>query len=317
MGLDENQVSVRSIGSGEVRAGNDIKHEVLTVSAENRLIDEVIENWHAIGFVTHAIDFEASAVFRTTERFIRRKDDESEVNVMLDIGHRRTQVIIGRGRELIFYKPIEVGGWQFTHAVSRKLGITFEEASTLRLRLGQTAETVVAIGSDAVRQAVYDAMRPIADHLAREVTTCLRYYSVNFRGLRPQRVRVVGGEAADPSVLSVLGGVLPVPVELGRPIANADMSAMKVNDRTGPLANWTLAFGLALHNTKGPFPDKLGTSRATQIATDVTTAMTPIPTSTSNQTSTHSPIPAPLPNVPDHSTDDTRSQAYMEAGHDA
>lgn len=308
IGIEESQISVRSVGTGEVRAGNEIKQEVLAVAVENRLIDELIEGWHAIGFIPRAIDFEASALFRTIERFIRRKDDESEVNVLLDVGYRRTQVIIGRGRQLIFYKPIEVGGWQFTHAVSRKLGITFEEASTLRLRLGQTAETVAVVGSDAVRQAVYDAVRPIVDHLAREVTTCLRYYSVNFRGQRPQRVRVVGGEAADPTVLAVLGGVLPVPVEAGKPLANADMSAMKVSDRSGPLAGWTLAFGLALHGAKGTFPDKLGISRAAQVnSIDAqTVASTPVPVATQTSTAvSDQPI-----------TDESRSQAYMEAGHD-
>jgi Tfp pilus assembly PilM family ATPase len=182
-------------------------------------------------------------------------------------------VLIGRGRGLCFYKPVEVGAWQLTHAVSRKLGISVDEAWTLRHRLIETAHQTRVIGSDAVRQAVFDAARPIVDHLAREIGSCLRYYSVNFRGARPGRVRVVGGEAADPAVLDVLGGVLPLPVEAGRPIANADMSAMKVADRSGNLATWSVAFGLALHGTKGPFPDRLGGPRVAGRGVDFVTSV--------------------------------------------
>jgi Tfp pilus assembly PilM family ATPase len=252
------------IPCGEVRSGAGTQQEVLGILADSNSIDSFVESWHALGFVPTGLDFEPLALYRTVGRFARRRDDAQEVNVVLDFGLRRTHMLIGRGRGLSFFKCIEVGGWQLTHAVSRKLGITTEEAWTLRNRLIETASTVDVTGSDPVRQAVFDATRPLVDHLAREVVNCLRYFSVNFRGSRPTRLRVAGNEAGDPSVLRVLSDALPLTVEPSRALLNADLSRMKPHDRSGVLATWSLAFGLGLRDAEGPFPDRTGASRESQ-----------------------------------------------------
>jgi hypothetical protein len=183
-----------------------------------------------------SLDFEPSAIYRSIERFLRRREDEREVNVLTDIGLRRTKVIIGRGREIHFLKPIEVGGQQLNEAVAHKLGISFEEARALRQRIAERVADVST--SDSVRQAVYDTTRMLLETLGREIGLCLRYYSVTFRGQRPSRVRLVGGEANDPQVESVLNSALSIPVEASKPLANVDTSRMKPHDRQGNLCDW-------------------------------------------------------------------------------
>ncbi len=273
-GPDEPRIGL--IPCGEVRSGTGMQHEVLGILADSSRIDSLIESWHALGFVPVGLDFEPLALYRTVGRFARRRDDAQEVNVILDFGLRRTHMLIGRGNGLSFFKSIEVGGWQLTHAVSRKLGITTEEAWTLRNRLIETASSVDVMGSDPVRQAVFDATRPLVDHLAREVVSCLRYFSVNFRGSRPTRLRVAGNEAGDPSVLRVLADVLPLTVEPSRALLNADLSRMKPHDRSGVLATWSLAFGLSLRDAEGPFPDRTGASRESQVASGSATSPAPV-----------------------------------------
>ena len=49
----------------------------------------------------------------------------------MDVGQRRTQVVIGRGRDISFMKPIELGSYHFHEAVSKKLGITVDEARAI------------------------------------------------------------------------------------------------------------------------------------------------------------------------------------------
>ena len=259
---DEARVEV--IPAGEVRHGGDSKSEVIAVCALNADIDGLVEEWHRCGFRLASIDFEPAALYRSVERFIRRRDDEAEVNVLVDVSNRRTTVLIGRGRELSFHKSIEIGGAMLTHAVSRKLGISMADADTLRIRLADTFDQVRTIGSDPVRQAVVDSVRPIIEELARELALCLRYFSVNFRGQRPSRVRLVGGEASDPTLAQLLGNALPVPIESAKPIANADMSRMRAADRNTRLGEFTHAFGLALKFTKGNFADRSGNARGIQ-----------------------------------------------------
>ena len=261
-GVDDRNAIVRAIPAGEVRHGNETRQEIIALCVRNGDVDTLVEAWHRTGFRPIGIDFEPAAIYRSVERFVRRRDDEAEVNVIVDVGSRRTMVVIGRGREMNFLKSFEIGGGMLTHAVARKLGIGIADAETLRLRLADTHDQARAIGTDPVRQAVIDAIRPICEEAAREVALCLRYYSVNFRGQRPSRVRIVGGESADPTVMQLLANALPVPVEAGKPILNADCSLMKAADRTDAMGEWTHAFGLALKPTKGNFADRSGTSRA-------------------------------------------------------
>jgi type IV pilus assembly protein PilM len=255
---------VRWITAGEVRQGTDNKLELILLVADASDVDSFVESWHAIGYEPAAIDFEPMAIYRSLERFVRRKDDEQDVNVLLDIGARRSQILIGRGRELNFYKTIDVGGRSLTQTIAHKLAITEAEARTLRERLAATSLPVEMLAGDPVREAVYDTLRPAIETLAREVSLCLRYYSVNFRGRRPLRVRLVGGEAGDPIISQILGLLLPVPIETAVPLINADMSGMKMLDRTSAAPAWTTAFGLSLRFCTGSLPDRAGPSRTVQ-----------------------------------------------------
>ncbi len=269
--VDE-QATVRAIPAGEVRQGSDTRHEVIAISVRKATADDLVEQWHAAGFRPVAFDLDLTALYRGIDRFVRRRDDEAEVNVLVEIGHRRTLVLIGRGREMNFCKSIEIGGAMLTNAIARKLGISFADASTLRQRLSETHEQSATIGNDPVRQAVIDTIRPIVEELGREAALCLRYFSVNFRGQRPSRMRLVGTESNDRTLTALLAKAIPVPVEAGRTIANADLSQMKAADRADGLGDWSLAFGLALKFTTGSFPDRLGMPRSMLRPNSVVTA---------------------------------------------
>ncbi len=261
--FDTENAHVQFCPAGEVRQGADMRQEVIVLAARHSEVDDYLEQLHRCGAVVSSLDVEPCAIYRTIERFIRRREDEGEVFVVVDVGMRRSQVVIGRGREISFLKTIEIGSRQMLEAVSTKVGITFEEARALRRRLGESGlgETADAARRDPVRQAVYDATRSIMEELGREISLCLRYFSVTFRGQRPDKVRLLGGEACDPQLHSVLNTTLPIPVEAGRPLYSVDTSRMKPAERRGPMSEWALALGLALRKTQGTFGGRDGKPR--------------------------------------------------------
>jgi hypothetical protein len=112
-----------------------------------------------------------------------------------------------------------------------------------------------------VRQAVYDATRSTIEDLAREVSLCLRYHSVTFRGQRPSRLRVLGGEAGDPQLIAILTSALPIPVQASRPLASVNISRMRQSDRQGHLGEWAVAFGAGLKLTRSYFGSRDGRRR--------------------------------------------------------
>jgi type IV pilus assembly protein PilM len=138
--FDQQEGRVEFIPAGEVRHGSEVRQEVIALGAKLNDIDRFLEQLHPSGAVIDSLDAEPCALYRCIARFVRRRDDEQEIHVLIDVGTNRTQVLIGKGREISFFKSIDIGGGRFNESVSRKLGITIEEARTLRRHIA-TAPT--------------------------------------------------------------------------------------------------------------------------------------------------------------------------------
>jgi type IV pilus assembly protein PilM len=264
------EAHLRFLPAGEVRQGTDSRQEVIVLAARKSEVDTFICQLHRSGVLIESLDFEPAALYRSVHRFIRRREDEQEVHVLVDIGGECTQVVIGRGETISFVKSIAIAGNNLNDSVARKLGITPDEARSLRRRLIEASVAPLAQEEDAakadtrrdpVRDAVFDATRSIMETLASEVSLCLRYHSVTFRGHRPTRIRIVGGEAADPRIIAAFNAALPIPAAAGRPLHSVDTSQMRSTDRRGFMSEWTTAFGLALKLTSDRFGARDGKQR--------------------------------------------------------
>jgi type IV pilus assembly protein PilM len=259
--FDVDQARIEFLPAGEVRQGTEARQEVIVLGAKNSDIENYLQQLDQCGVVVKALDSEITGLFRTFERFIRRREDEQDVQMLIDIGARRTQVVIGKGRDVSFYKPVEIGGLHLLDAISRKLSITIDEARALRHRLLDAEETAEPVRKDPVRQAVMDATRSVAEELAQELAMCQRYFTVTFRGHRPTRARLLGGEATDPQLQSIIQQTLNIAVEAGRPLYSVDTARMRAVDRRGPMSQWALAMGLSLRFVPGYFPARDGRPR--------------------------------------------------------
>jgi type IV pilus assembly protein PilM len=110
--FDTDSASIQILPAGEVRQGIDVRQEVVVLAARHEDVNNLLEQMHRCGVAVESLDIEAAALYRSQERFIRRREDEQDVNVMVDVGYRRTQVVIGRGRDISFMKPIDLGSQQ-------------------------------------------------------------------------------------------------------------------------------------------------------------------------------------------------------------
>jgi len=103
------------------------------------------------------------------------------------------------------------------------------------------------VDRDSVNWTLHDAVRGEAEQLAKEISLCLRYCSVTFRGLRPTRVALTGGEAYDPALLKLLGNGLDCECVVGEPLRGIDLGDADLgSERRGVLTEWSVATGLAL-----------------------------------------------------------------------
>ena len=264
-GLDPEKDSMDYMVAGSVRQGDEIKNELILFATDSETIKDHIATLEQADLRPVAIDTIPCALFRSFERSLRRQEDRDRTAVFVDVGSRFTTVVFGREGEISFIKQIQIGGQKFTKEIAAKLGISNAEAEMLQeaLRVDPGLLSLKAdIGEQApaeswhnidmsTRQVMVDAVSAVADDLVKEISLCLRYYTVTFRGKRVERAVFAGGGAYEDILLNILKRKLAVEIELAQPLRGFDLSngRIKVNfdsDRRGLFCEWAVAVGLAL-----------------------------------------------------------------------
>ncbi len=223
--------------AGEVRQGEDSRQEIILLAAPSAKVHEVLDATVRAGGTPTAIECVPSALARCLSHGEELKPD-AEAQVLLDVGYSSTKVLVVRSGRVVFFKLIDLGGRQFNDAVAKKLRLSPADAAETR-RQPMSGDQGAAVG---VQRAVFDAVRPLMADLAREVSLCLRYYSVTFRGRRPERAFVVGGEAGDPCLVKVLQEESGVAV-VGEQESQGAMPGQGVAGLNG---QWMVAAGLSM-----------------------------------------------------------------------
>lgn len=236
--------------AGEIRQGAEVRDEIILMGVRAEAVEAHLAMLDQMKLTVLAIDAEPACLFRSFERFLRRAADTSSVTVLIEIGASATRVLIARGRSVSFVKNIDIGGRNLTRAVAETLGLSQAEAAQLRLRHmhGYDDEpAAVSTGQEQVTRALYDAIRPTVEQLAHEISLCLRYYAVTFRGEKPQSIALLGGEAYDQCMRKLLNENLNIECAVGRPLHQVDLSLVDLGaNRRGMLSEWAVPAGLAL-----------------------------------------------------------------------
>jgi type IV pilus assembly protein PilM len=250
-GLDPEKDAMDYIVAGNVRQGDEIKNELILFATDNEIIKNHIDMIEQSGLQPVSIDIIPCALFRSFERSLRRQEDRENAVVFVDIGSCYTTIVFGRDGEICFVKQIKIGAGNFNSEVAAKLGITSREAEVLRKELQAETEQGKQKIDASARQGMVDAISKVAEELAKEISLCLRYYSVTFRGKRVERAVFTGGGSYEKILLDIMRRQLTVVIEIAQPLRGCEISKEKVNPdmysrRNGLLCEWAIAVGLSL-----------------------------------------------------------------------
>jgi type IV pilus assembly protein PilM len=265
--LEGQSARVEHLFAGEVRHGDDVRDEVILMAAPDSVLRRHIELLSASGLRIEAIDATPSALARCFGRFVRRESDANIVKVFVDIGRSCSKIMIMRGQRVVFFKLIDIGGSSFDRAVSEHLKLSLSDAVELRRRLmgkpmtDEDADQPL-FGSNRrqnTERAVYEATRSLIGDLAREIGLCLRYYSVTFRGARPDHLCLIGGEAREAQLTKGIAEGLGMEVSVAEPMSGIDLHGTQIHaERRGNMPEWAVATGLALRSNLAVTPAKRG-----------------------------------------------------------
>ena len=250
--LDREAMEVDFIRTGASPQGGENREEVLLIAVPHAALHARLEPIMESGLRPIAVDCGFLAAARALSRQFRRESDRAVVRAVIEIGASGSTIIILRGDQVAFCKNIPIGGEAFDKAVADHLQLDLASARDLRsARLSSTEPGAARIGADEpTDRAVYDAVRPLLAELTKEITLCLRYYGVTFRGKPPDRLILTGGEATEPRLDYMMKQACKIPVvfddEQGTVVKLQRKVGVGLNRQPGALGAWTAAVGLSM-----------------------------------------------------------------------
>ncbi len=237
--FDADEAEIRFLDAADVRQGDVLRREVVLLACRRRAIERLLSIARETGLIPLALDVEPAALLRCYARQFRRDADQRQRIALINLGASATSVTIAEGAEARFVKYVDFSGRQLDRAVAERLRMPSPEATSLRRHNGDRRADQ---RDPEITRSIVEAVRPLADRLAHEVSMCIRYFSVTFRG-DPVAKLVFGGGEASPSMIELLAKRLDMPCELGNPMRSFDNQTLP-----GQAGQWDVAAGLALRN---------------------------------------------------------------------
>jgi type IV pilus assembly protein PilM len=251
-GFERDAMQADVIRTGAELQGAESRDEVLLIATAHVSINRCMEPLVASGLRPAAIETHFTALARVLGQPTATAISP-RVAAVVDIGASGSTVMILRGDQIAFCKPINIGGNQFDRAVAEHLQMDLDAAGELRASRiaapsgGATSEPIV---DPSIERAGYDAVRPLLGNFAREVNLCIRYFGVTFRGHPPDRIILTGGDGLEPRLGETLETQCKIPVTFED--EDETLSGLIGGIRTslqrdpGPMATWAVAAGLSL-----------------------------------------------------------------------
>jgi type IV pilus assembly protein PilM len=234
------EAEIRQIEAADIRQGETLLREVIVLACHRPGLDTLLEAVEMAGLRPVAVDAEPLALLRGYVKQQRRDEDRKLRTLYVHVGYSRAIVMITEGEDLLFVKYADLGGQALDEAVARRLQMNEREAASLRRHNGDRRADQQ---DPEVTASIVRAVRPVIERLVSELSLCIRYHSVTFRGQPLARLVLGGGEASE-ALLSTLSERLNLKCELSEPLRG-----LAGAPRTGRSGQWDVAAGLAWRET--------------------------------------------------------------------
>jgi type IV pilus assembly protein PilM len=233
------EAEIRFVEAADVRQGGTTMREVIVMACQRTELQDALDIVCQAGLRPIAVDVEPAALLRSCISQYRRDEDQRQRTMCVHLGYSRSVVVIAEGDDVLFIKYLDQGGRQMDLALASALSMPEEEASALRRH---NFERRATDQDPELTRSISTAMRGAIDQLSSEISRCIRYHSVTFRG-KPLARMVLGGGEANSLLFDELTRRIDMPCELSEPFRH--LEALKLPSRA---TGWDIAAGLAMRN---------------------------------------------------------------------
>lgn len=210
---------------------------VILVAAKKDFVNDYVAVFNECGLAPIVLDIDCFAMENAFEA--NREIDEQGVVALVNMGSSAMNVNVLKDGVSVFTRDITVGGNMINEEIQKRLGLSSEDAETLKL--GGSVDGVDKVAADEV---IVDAM----ESLVQEVQRSLDFFSATASDDKIQTVFVTGGVSRNPAIVKLLKERLDLPVELlnafSQVVIDEKNFDMEYVDAIGPLMS--VAVGLAM-----------------------------------------------------------------------
>ncbi len=163
---------------------------------------------------------------------------EDKTNCLIETGNHYTELVIFKGRNLLFSRKIPVAGGDFTKAMTEILvsdrgrtELSLEEAETIKREVGIPAEDVSKVIDDKISTTqILSMIRVPLEQLASEIDRCFDYYREETGGGRIDSLILLGGGAELRGISKFLSEGLGIEVKAGNPLDGLKIESVAIDD---------------------------------------------------------------------------------------
>jgi type IV pilus assembly protein PilM len=213
-----------------------VEMSVLLVAAKKEKINELTEVIRAAGLTPKIIDVDAFAIENMYG--INYEPNSDDLVALVNIGGSVMNINILKGNTSLFTRDISVGGSGYSEAIQREMGVSFDEAESLKK--GQSAE------SDT--ELVYTILEGVNAEVASEIAKSIDYFKTTSSENELTKMLLCGGCAKVYGLERQLSERMHLPVEIANPFRKLDLAASEFTGESlmelAPLAG--VGVGLAI-----------------------------------------------------------------------
>jgi len=182
-----------------------------------------------------------------------------EARCLIDIGAYNTELIIAKGKYLVFSRKIPIAGNDFTKAMMQvlvsdrgRLQLSFEEAEKIKRQVGFPAEGESRIIDGKISTAqILSMLRAPLEQLSAEIERCLDYYREESGGSKIDSIVLFGGGASLGGLNQYLAEALGMEVRLGDSLEGIQAESEAIPERSRLSHRSEQAIGCALSGAGG------------------------------------------------------------------
>lgn len=189
----------------DIVSQSDKETEVLATAVPKIIVDSYMSTMRLLGLEPVAIETTINA----SGRLFMDTEKTDIPTILIDFGSLSSDITIF-DKTLVVTGTVSGGSDNFSELISKKLGVTLDEANIIKTKYG--------LGVSKKQAEITDALQGLLDQLTREIKRMIRYYEERktVEG-KIEQIVTLGGGANMPGLSEYLTNALRLPVRMSDP----------------------------------------------------------------------------------------------------